>query len=223
VPPASNVNGFQKAELRVEGGETIPVLFNPREYSIAKTNAWTFKPVVGSTVPPAQFGGGNARTLTLNGLLLDKSLAGPSGSIVPIAEKLFKLMATPTGSGAGGAKAAPPLVTFAWGQNTTFKAVITSLTIAYKLFQPNGDPIRADVNMALTEAEQAEVKAQNPTTRAEAGLGVHTVRDGDSLQSIAYRVYGDATRWRTIAEINGIDDPMRIRRGTPLMLPRLEG
>lgn len=217
------VEGFQKAELRVEGGETIPVLFNPKEYSIAKTNAWTFKPVVGSTVPPAQFGGGNPRTLTLNGLLLDKSMAGPSGNVKEIAEKLFSLMATASGSNAGGAGAVPPFVTFAWGQNVTFKAVITSLTVAYKLFQPNGDPIRADVNMALTEAEQAEVAAQNPTTRAEAGLGVHTVRDGDSLQSIAYRVYGDAARWRTIAEINGVDDPMRLRRGTALMLPRLEG
>ena len=217
------VDGFQKAELRVEGGETIPVLFNPREYSVAKTNAWTFKPVVGSTVPPAQFGGGNPRTLTLNGLLLDRSLAGPNGNIKDIVDKLFGLMAAPAGSNAGGAAAAPPFVTFAWGQNVTFKAVITSLTVAYKLFQPNGDPIRADVNMALTEAEQAEVKAQNPTTRAEAGLGVHTFKDGDSLQSIAYRVYGDAARWRTIAEINGIDDPLRVRRGTPLMLPRLEG
>ena len=132
-------------------------------------------------------------------------------------------MKTKPGSGPGGAKAVPPFVTFAWGSNVTFKAVITSLTVAYKLFQPNGDPIRADVNLALTEAEQAEVKAQNPTTRAEAGLGVHTVGDGDSLQSIAYRVYGDAARWRTIAEVNGIDDPMRVRRGTPLMLPRLEG
>ena len=219
----AHLDSFKKAELRIENGETIEVLFNPREYSIAKTNAWTFKPVVGSTVPPAQFGGGNARTLTLNGLLLDKSLAGPTGSIAPIVEKLFKLMATPSGSNAGGAGAVPPLVTFAWGRNTTFKAVITSLTVAYKLFQPNGDPIRADVNMALTEAEQATVAPQNPTTRAEAGLGVHTVRDGDSLQSIAHRVYGDASRWRTIAEINGIDDPMRVRRGTALMLPRLEG
>ncbi len=220
-----STEGFQKAELRVEGGETIPVLFNPREYSIAKTNAWTFKPVVGSPVAPAQFGGGNPRTLTLNGLLLDASLAGPSGTIKPVVDKLFEMMATTTTAmdSKGKKKPVPPFVTFAWGQNVSFKAVITSLTVAYKLFQPNGDPIRADVNMALTEAEQKTVPAQNPTTRAEAALGVHTMRDGDSLQSIAYRVYGDASRWRTIAEVNGIDDPLRVRRGTPLMLPEIEG
>jgi hypothetical protein len=214
--------GFKKAELRVDGGEIIPVLFNPREYSIAKTNAWTFKPVIGADKPKGQYGGGNPRTLTLNGLLLDASLV-KGGTIRDIVEKLFGLMGTPSGSSGGAASAAPPFVTFAWGRNVTFKAVITSLTVAYKLFQPNGDPIRADVNMALTEAETSEVKAQNPTTRAEAGLGVHMVKDGDSLQSIAYRVYGDANKWRTIAEVNGVDNPLSVRRGTPLMLPRLEG
>ena len=56
-----------------------------------------------------------------------------------------------------------------------------------------------------------------------AGRGVHTVQDGDSLPSIANPAYGDATRWRTIAEANDIDDPQRLRRGTPLMLPRQEG
>jgi nucleoid-associated protein YgaU len=52
-----------------------------------------------------------------------------------------------------------------------------------------------------------------------AGLSSHTVRDGDSLQSIAFAAYGDATKWRTIAEANGIDDPLRLRRGTVLSIP----
>jgi nucleoid-associated protein YgaU len=61
---------------------------------------------------------------------------------------------------------------------------------------------------------------QNPTTTGIAGIQSHVVRDGDSLQSIAYAAYGDATAWRTIAEANGIDDPVRLRRGTELSLPR---
>jgi hypothetical protein len=218
MAPAS----FQKAKLRVEGGPTIPVLFNPREYTIAKTNNWTFKPVTGATMPPAQFGGGMPRTLNLNGLLLDASLAGPGGTIRPLVEQLFEL--TKAGGSGGGANSVPPFVTFAWGAVTTFKAVVTQLSVAYKLFQPNGEPIRAEVTMALTEAEQSEVApSQNPTTKALAGLGVHTVKDGDTLQSIAYRTYGDATRWRAIADANDIDNPLHLRRGRSLVLPRLEG
>jgi nucleoid-associated protein YgaU len=77
------------------------------------------------------------------------------------------------------------------------------------------------VDLELTQAEQAQ-PGQNPTTRAIAGLKVHTVTDGDSLQSVAYKNYGDATRWRTIAEANGIDDPLRLRRGHQLSIPSLE-
>jgi len=47
------------------------------------------------------------------------------------------------------------------------------------------------------------------------------VLDGDSLYSLAYGAYGDATQWRVIAEANGIDDPLSVRRGCELTIPRL--
>jgi nucleoid-associated protein YgaU len=111
-----------------------------------------------------------------------------------------------------------------------FKAVCTSLTVAYKLFKPTGEPIRAEVKMTLKQADKASSassnsgsRGQNPTTRANAGHGVHTVKDGDSLQSIAYGAYGDATVWRAIADANGIENPLHLRRGRALSLPKLDG
>jgi nucleoid-associated protein YgaU len=66
-------------------------------------------------------------------------------------------------------------------------------------------------------------RGQNPTTVGLAGLASHVVRDGDTLQSIAFAHYRDPTRWRRIAEANGIDDPMRLRRGHALTIPADEG
>ena len=48
------------------------------------------------------------------------------------------------------------------------------------------------------------------------------MRDGDSLPSIAFRSYGDPTRWRAIAEANGIDDPLALRRGHVLGVPQVD-
>jgi len=227
--PPSYPSGFKKAELAIDGGETIQVLFNPTEYTITKTNTWNFKQVQGSSLPPAEFGGGNPRELALS-LLLDASLLDGSQSVKSVTDSLFKMMDVGDGQPAGGTRSTPPFVTFRWGAVDTFKAVCTSLTVAYQLFKPNGEPIRADIKLQLKQAEQASTassssanQGQNPTTRALSGAGVHTVQDGDSLPSLAYRAYGDATRWRAIAEANGIDDPLRLRRGVPLMLPRLEG
>jgi hypothetical protein len=227
--PPSYPSNFKKAELAIDGGETIKVLFNPTEYTITKTNTWNFKEVQGASLPPAEFGGGNPRELSVS-LLLDASLLEASQSVKSVTDALFKMMEVADGQPAAGTRASPPKVTFRWGAVDTFKAVCTSLTVAYQLFKPNGEPIRADVKLQLKQAEPASTassssanQGQNPTTRAVAGHGVHTVQDGDSLPSIAYRAYGDATRWRAIAEANDVDDPLRLRRGTPLMLPRLEG
>jgi hypothetical protein len=227
VPP-SYPQGFKKAELAIDGGETIPVLFNPTEYTITKTNTWNFKEVQGQSLPPPEFGGGAPRQITLS-LLLDNSLLEGSQTVKDITDKLFKMMEVGDGQPAGGTRASPPKVTFRWGAVDTFLAVCTSLTVAYQLFEPNGMPIRADVKLDLKQADQASTassgsaqKGTNPTTRALDGHGVHTMQDGDSLPSIAYRAYGDATRWRAIAEANGIDNPLHVRRGTPLVVPRLE-
>jgi hypothetical protein len=226
--PPSYPDGFERAELQIEGGETIKVLFNPTEYTITKTNTWNFKQVQGKSLPPAEFGGGNPREIAVS-LMLDASLLDGSQSVQSVTNALFKMMDVGDGQPSAGKRSTPPRVTFRWGAVDTFMAVCTSLTVAYQLFRPNGEPIRADVKLQLKQAEQASTassgsanKGQNPTTRAMAGQGVHTVQDGDTLPSIAYRAYGDATRWRAIADANNVDNPLHLRRGTPLMLPQLE-
>jgi hypothetical protein len=226
--PPSYPDGFERAELQIEGGETIKVLFNPTEYTITKTNTWNFKQVQGKSLPPAEFGGGNPREIAVS-LMLDASLLDGSQSVQSVTNALFKMMDVGDCQPSAGKRSTPPRVTFRWGAVDTFMAVCTSLTVAYQLFRPNGEPIRADVKLQLKQAEQASTassgsanKGQNPTTRAMAGQGVHTVQDGDTLPSIAYRAYGDATRWRAIADANNVDNPLHLRRGTPLMLPQLE-
>ena len=220
--------GFTKATLTIDGGPVMECFFNPTEYSISKSNEWTYEKVTGTSLPPATFSGGAPRQMDLS-LLLDSTLNAGKMTVQAATDALFKMMEVPAGSSGGGTTAVPPFITFQWGTVIPFKAVCTSLTVAYKLFKPNGEPIRAEVKMTLKQAEKANSKSghgankgQNPTTRANAGFGVHTVRDGDTLPSIAYQTYGDATRWRLIAEANDVDNPLHLRRGTPLSLPKLE-
>jgi nucleoid-associated protein YgaU len=50
---------------------------------------------------------------------------------------------------------------------------------------------------------------------------VHRVQPGETLDRISSRYYGDATRWRQIASANGITDPLALRSGTLLSIPRM--
>ncbi len=217
--------GFQRAKLEI-GSDVIECAFNPHSYTVSKTNIWNFKPTTGVDLPDGEFGGGLPRRTNIS-LLLDVSLLSPDQSVKDTANKLLKMMETDGGGGGGGA--APPFVTFRWGSVDLPKSVPVSLTIQYVLFHPNGEPIRATVDLELAQAEKASTASgagtsqrQNPTTRAMRGLRVHQVRDGDSLPSIAFDAYGDPTRWRPIAEANGIDNPLSLRRGSELTIPRLD-
>lgn len=44
-------------------------------------------------------------------------------------------------------------------------------------------------------------------------------REGDRLDSIAARVYGDSTLWWVVAEANGLNDSFYIPPGTRLRIP----
>lgn len=208
---------FERAQLVIDGQDPIQCAFNPQEYSIAKTNVWTIKPVTGTDTPVPQFGGGMPWVINVR-LLLDASMNGQDASIKDDALKLLKMMES---GGGGGGGSAPPFVTFKWGSIESPKTVGSSLRIQFVMFRPNGEPARALVDLELTQADIAQ-PGQNPTTRAIAGLKVHTISDGDSLPSLAYDAYGDPTRWRVIAHANGIDDPLALRRGDQVTIPRLE-
>ena len=97
---------------------------------------------------------------------------------------------------------------FQWGSFSTarFTAYVSSVDATYTLFGTTGMPIRATCQVQLHEIP-SKTKGQNPTSGALTAQRVHRVVAGDSLQSLAWREYGDATAWRTIAEANDIDDP----------------
>jgi hypothetical protein len=212
--------GFTKAKLNIDGGPTLECYFNPTEYSISKSNDWKYKSVTGTSFSPPEFGGGQPRQIELS-LLFDQTFPPYTMSVRESTAALLDMMEVPSGKAGGAPTAVPPFLTFEWGR-LVFKGACVSLSVTYKLFEPNGDPLRADVKLTLKQAEAAQ-QGQNPTTRAAAGYGVHRVRDGDTLPSISYQAYGDATKWRLIAEANGVDNPLHLRRGRTLSLPRLDG
>jgi nucleoid-associated protein YgaU len=50
---------------------------------------------------------------------------------------------------------------------------------------------------------------------------VRSLVRGDRLDSIAAEVYGDATKWRAIAEYNEISDPLGLKPGQRIIIPEL--
>ena len=209
---------MEKAKIvNVDTKEEIECLFNPNEYTLDKSNTWTQKPVKGENVPNLEFGGGSSTTLTMQ-LFLDTSTTG--GDVRETTNKVRKLMEVDQGAkDMTSVKGRPPVIEFHWGRIWTFKAVITRLTERCTLFRDDGIPIRATLDVTLLQAKDASVyPAQNPTTMNITGYKQWTVRDGDTIDWIAFNEYGDSNMWRYIADLNGLDNPNRLRPGQKLAI-----
>lgn len=220
---ASSANATAtRAYLLTEKGTQIPFQFNPAEITIVKRTTWSAKEAKGKNAPQQRFQAGQPATMALS-IVVDSTSTG--ASVTTITDQLLELVTVqPTGSTADqtAAAARPPLVTFVWGI-TSFKAVVEQLTIKYTLFARSGKPLRARCDMSLKQFDDDEVlqQRQNPTSGTPHPHAVHHLRPGETLDRVAAQHYKDPFAWRRIAEANGIDDPTRLRGGTPLVIPEL--
>jgi nucleoid-associated protein YgaU len=195
---------------------SIPFQFNPKELSVSKGAKWNRDPQKGSTKSPVpEFMGPEPAKLTVE-MFLDAG-DGSDDSVVAIVEQLFSCC-IPTPESHDKKPGSPPWVVFHWGGLMGFTGYVSSVQVKYTRFTPTGIPVRGTATVAMEEVS-GERPPQNPTSGGLAARLVHTVVSGDTLASIAYREYGDPAMWRHIAERNGIDDPMRLRAGTTLLVP----
>ncbi|WP_063041007.1 CIS tube protein [Nocardia pseudovaccinii] len=194
----------------------IDFQFNPKELSVTKSAKWNRDAQKGSKksgVP--EFKGADPAKLTLE-MFLD---AGPQQDtkVVDTVERLFACC-VPTDESHDKKKSSPPWVIFHWGGLTGFTAYVSSVAVKYTLFTAGGLPIRGTATVTIEEIAADQPK-QNPTSGSLTARTMHTVIAGDTLASIAWREYGDPSRWRAVATANNIDDPMRLRPGTELLIP----
>ena len=80
--------------------------------------------------------------------------------------------------------------------------------------------LRATVDLSLEQYEpDANWGPQNPTSGTPKPKRTHQVQVGDTLDRIAARYFGDSTKWRDIATLNGIADPLDLTPGRLLSIP----
>lgn len=195
--------------------------FNPTTISFSKSADYRREPTQGAAGdPPVQFRGTQATSLKLQ-ILLDAVEEQPAGSVLPEVERLMGW--TSPASGSGDHAPSPAELRFTWGALTingahTFTGHLQQVEVTYELFARDGRPIRAQVNLTLQSTTHAPAHT-NPSSGGERARRSHLLRRGEGLHLVAYQAYGDAARWRDIARVNGIDDPLRITPGRELLLP----
>ncbi|GAA1948890.1 LysM peptidoglycan-binding domain-containing protein [Amycolatopsis minnesotensis] len=196
--------------------------FNPNQLTLTKRTEWRRKPSRTATqaaVP--EFVGSAPRTLSVE-VFLDATRKHDNSVERDVQDLMLAVV--PTTESLGKDRPASPWVRFEWGRSATvrFNGIVKSISVTYSLFDGDGTPLRARCALSIEEAG-GDTPRQNPTSGGLEARRSHQVVAGDSLPMLAWREYGDATAWRVIAEANEVDDPMRLRPGTELLIPAQEG
>lgn len=210
---------FEKATItNTISGTSIPVLFNPEEYTVNRDNNFAQMAIPGLRAPLLQFVNGNMQTLEME-LLVD-SYEAHSGyteagaDVRELTGQIVGLMDIDPSTHA------PPVLLFTWG-SLTFTCVLARASQRFIMFRPDGVPVRARLQVTFNEFTNAELEAKETKRETADYSHVYTVGEGETLAGIAAGVYQDARLWRPIAINNGIDDPRQLTVGERLLIPRL--
>jgi nucleoid-associated protein YgaU len=210
-----------KARLYVvaQPQQSVEFLYNPTSYSVSKSTTWHKPPATkgAKEAPAPEFGGANAAQVQME-LFLDR-WEEPLGDVSKDVRKLLRWLRA-TDHSHSNQQPQPPVLAFSWGRSNPlgwFSGYLKSVNAKYTMFREEGTPTRATVSISLEEVP-AEPGRQNPSSGGLLGHRTRLMTAGDSLHSIAHEEYGDPSLWRALAELNGIDDPLRIPVGTTLML-----
>jgi hypothetical protein len=115
--------------------------------------------------------------------------------------------------------AKPPALIFQWGTQI-MRCTLTTVTVNFERFSSAGTPDRASISFTVTEEFNIfGMVPTNPTSGGMPGRQRHIVSASENMQTISMAAYGTPGVWRGVAEVNGIDDPFRVKPGDTVYLP----
>jgi nucleoid-associated protein YgaU len=202
-----------------EFGTQIQALFNPQTLTIAKATMWRRSPKPESDTSTAQFLYGEPATLTIE-LFFDTYEIRQR--VTEYTQAVFAL----TTIQEHGELHRPPLCKLQWGNfniSDMYQCewVLQNLNQQFSLFLADGTPVRATLGCTFRQWRSDAVEARLLDKQSADVAKTRTVRRGETLSSIAAEVYQDPTRWRPIAEANGLNDPRQLQPGQVLVIPTL--
>ncbi len=115
----------------------------------------------------------------------------------------------------------PRKVLLLWG-SFSLSCALTSLTYEFKLFKPDGTPLRATANCTFQESV-SEVEREHAEANSSPDLThIREVREGDRLPLLVHDIYGDPRHYIAVARHNRLVNFRRLEAGTRIVLPRLD-
>jgi len=196
------------------GDKSLPPIktqFNPDEYSLSKSNQFASIAIPGRNSPIIQFVKGEAQNLYLELFFDTYTFEGGKDVREQYTKKITDLLTI------NPDLHAPPICEVEWDGKLQFIGIIERVDTKFTMFNKDGIPVRAKLNVLFKQYSEIEGKRHSPDRTKR-----RVVKEGETLWQIAFAEYGDSDKWKIIASENDIDDPKKIKAGSKIVLPPLK-
>ncbi len=129
----------------------------------------------------------------------------------------FRLMLT----GYQGESHEPYHLKLVWG-SLVFTGRAIELSIAHKLFNPDGQPIRSVAKVKFRKSVEEKKRAAKENKSSSDLTQQRKVKGGDTLPLMCYQIYGDPKYYLSVAQVNGLGDFRRLKPGSNLVFPPIQ-
>ena len=212
--------------------EQISVQYNPNSLSFEKPVHTAEIAIPGLDSPLKQFVRGGTETASVE-LFFDTTERGTgtrATSVTTLTDAFFGLVKIDPQTHAA------PVCSFIWGEKfpgdrlperygnqrrTEFSCVVTSVKQDFKLFSPEGTPLRAVLTLKLEEYVPLQRQIEQLNLQSSDHTRSHVLEQGETLALVSWQYLNAARDWRHIAAANAIDDPRRVTPGQTLTIPPL--
>lgn len=112
----------------------------------------------------------------------------------------------------------PYYVVISWG-TLLFKGSLKEMDIEFKLFKPNGAPLRAVAKAKFQGFVEDDLRVAMENNQSPDLTHLRTVEEGDTLPLMSHRIYGDSKYYLEVARVNNIGNFRKLKAGTRISFP----
>ena len=144
---------------------------------------------------------------------------GANGISIDVQEQVEKFQ---TVTGYNGNIHRPNYLVVAWGTLEVRRSVLKSASIAYKLFKPDGMPLRAVITAVFSDNSDDTTRVALAQDQSPDLTHVRLVKAGDTLPALCNQIYNDPGLYLEVARVNRLDNFRKLSPGTRIVFPPLE-
>jgi hypothetical protein len=195
--------------------DTFEAYVNPNEITLAYEIEYDSAQGSGTTGSRMDFKKVKPGDLSL-AFFLDGT--GANGVKIDVQQQVEKFQAI---TGYNGDIHRPNYLKVAWGTLQVKRCVLKSASIAYKLFKPDGTPLRATITATFVDAVEDQTRVALAQDASPDLTHVRVLRAGESLAALCTQIYGRPELYPKVARANGLDGLRHLPAGTRVRFPPL--